>query len=42
MTQSYMSRVVALGIYQDMTIRNWNVTRKLRMLMDARASASSD
>lgn len=42
MTQSYMSRVVALGIYQDMTIRNWDVTRKLQTLMDARASASSD
>ena len=36
-TQSYLSRVVGLPIYQSMTIRNWNTTIKLRGLMQARA-----
>jgi uncharacterized protein (DUF1697 family) len=35
--QSYLSRVVALPIYQSMTIRNWNTTTRLQALMDARA-----
>jgi len=35
-TQSYLSRLVALPIYQEMTIRNWNTTIKLLALMEAR------
>ena len=35
--QSYLSRIVALPVYQSMTIRNWNTTVNLRALMDARA-----
>jgi uncharacterized protein (DUF1697 family) len=34
-TQSRLSRVVSLPIYQQMTIRNWNTTTKLRELLDA-------
>ncbi|HEU5238222.1 MAG TPA: DUF1697 domain-containing protein, partial [Pyrinomonadaceae bacterium] len=37
-TQSHLSRVVALSVYQNMTIRNWNTTIKLLALMDARAA----
>jgi uncharacterized protein (DUF1697 family) len=36
-TQSYLSRVVSLPVYQSMTIRNWNTTTKLLALMDAKA-----
>jgi uncharacterized protein (DUF1697 family) len=36
-TQSYLSRVVSLPVYQSMTIRNWNTTTKLLALMDAEA-----
>jgi uncharacterized protein (DUF1697 family) len=36
--QSYLSRIVALPVYQSMTIRNWNTTVKLRALMDAPAA----
>jgi uncharacterized protein (DUF1697 family) len=35
-SQSYLSRIVALPVFQHMTIRNWNTTVKLRALMDAR------
>ena len=35
-SQSRLSRVVGLPIYQHMTIRNWNTTTKLLALMDAR------
>ena len=35
-TQSYLSRVVALPVYQSMTIRNWNTTTRLLGLMDTR------
>jgi uncharacterized protein (DUF1697 family) len=38
-SQSHLTRVVGLPVYQDMTIRNWNTTSKLLALMDARASA---
>ena len=41
-SQSYMSRIIALPVYQSMTIRNWNTTIKLQTLMDARATATSD
>jgi uncharacterized protein (DUF1697 family) len=37
-TQSYLSRIIGLPIYQSMTIRNWNTTVKLVALMDARPS----
>jgi uncharacterized protein (DUF1697 family) len=33
-TQSHMSRVVSLPIYQSMTIRNWNTTTRLLRMMD--------
>ena len=33
-TQSRLNRVVALPIYQQMTIRNWNTTTKLAELVD--------
>ena len=36
-TQSRLSKVVSLPIYQRMTIRNWNTTVKLRELVDAPA-----
>lgn len=32
-TQSKLSRIVALPIYQEMTIRNWNTTTKLLALI---------
>jgi uncharacterized protein (DUF1697 family) len=35
-SQSYLTRIIALPIYQAMTIRNWNTTIKLLALMDAR------
>ena len=38
-TQSRLARIVALPVYQDMTIRNWNTTSKILALMDARAEA---
>ena len=40
-SQSYMSRIVALPGYQNMTIRNWNTTVKLLALMDHRAARRS-
>jgi uncharacterized protein (DUF1697 family) len=33
-TQSRLNRVVSLPIYQQMTIRNWNTTTKLRELVE--------
>lgn len=36
-SQSYLSRIVGLPVYQNMTIRNWNTTTKLLALMDERA-----
>lgn len=33
-TQSRLSRITALPIYQQLTIRNWNTTTKLLTLMD--------
>jgi uncharacterized protein (DUF1697 family) len=35
--QSFLSRILALPTYRNMTIRNWNTTMKLKALMDARA-----
>ena len=37
-TQSYLNKVAALPVYQEMTIRNWNTTVKLLSMMDARAA----
>jgi uncharacterized protein (DUF1697 family) len=34
-TQSRLGRIVGTPVYQDMTVRNWNTTTKLRELMDA-------
>ncbi len=33
-TQSHLSRIIILPVYQLMTIRNWNTTTKLLALMD--------
>ena len=33
-TQSHITRIIALPVYQNMTIRNWNTTTKLLALMD--------
>ncbi|MDX2086960.1 MAG: DUF1697 domain-containing protein [Kofleriaceae bacterium] len=34
-TQSYLSKVVAMPIYQRMTIRNWNTTTALLRMMES-------
>lgn len=34
-SQSYLTRIIGMPIYQDMTIRNWNTTTKLLALMEA-------
>ena len=36
--QSYLTRMITLPIYQNMTIRNWNTTTKLLDLMEKRKS----
>ena len=33
-TQSYLTKTIALPMYQNMTIRNWNTTTKLLALME--------
>lgn len=33
-SQSHLTRVIALPVYQSMTIRNWNTTTKLLELME--------
>ena len=35
-TQSHLARIVALPVYQSMTIRNWNTTIKILALMNGR------
>lgn len=35
-TQSYLSKVVSMPMYKQMTVRNWNTTVKLLALMDGR------
>jgi uncharacterized protein (DUF1697 family) len=35
-TQNYLSRIITLPVYQSMTVRNWNTTTRLKVLMDAR------
>ena len=32
-SRSYLSRLVSMPVYQNMTIRNWNTTTKLLQLM---------
>ena len=34
-TQSHLSRLIALPVYQSMTIRNWNTTTRLLEMMAA-------
>lgn len=34
-TQSHLSRIVSMPVYQSMTIRNWNTTTKLLEMMEA-------
>ena len=34
-TQSHLSRIITMPVYQSMTIRNWNTTTKLLKLMEA-------
>ena len=33
-SQSYLTRIIGLPVYQDMTIRNWNTTTRLFALME--------
>lgn len=37
-SQSYLSRLVSMPVYQRMTIRNWNTTTRLLELMEARGN----
>lgn len=37
-TQSHLTRIVALPVYQSMTIRNWNTTTKLLAMLDSSES----
>ncbi len=39
--QSQLPRIIALPVYQDMTIRNWNTTTKLLALMNERGGKES-
>ena len=41
-SQSQLSRLVSLPIYQSMTIRNWNTTTKLLQMMEGRAQTGAD
>ena len=36
-SQSHLTRIIALPVYQNMTIRNWNTTTKLLAMMEAAA-----
>lgn len=33
-SQSYMSKIISMPVYKDITIRNWNTTTKLLALME--------
>ena len=33
-TQSHLTRIIAMPVYQSMTIRNWNTTTKLLKMME--------
>ncbi len=37
-SQSYLSRLVSMPVYQSMTIRNWNTTTKLLKMMEQHGS----
>jgi uncharacterized protein (DUF1697 family) len=37
-SQSYLTKIITLSIYQNMTIRNWNTTMKLLDLMEKRTA----
>jgi uncharacterized protein (DUF1697 family) len=39
-SQSHLSRVVGLPVYQSMTIRNWNTTTRLLTLLEAMKAKS--
>jgi uncharacterized protein (DUF1697 family) len=34
-SQSHLTRIISLPLYQSMTIRNWNTTVKLLQMMEA-------
>ena len=34
-TQSHLTRIISMPVYQSMTIRNWNTTTKLLKMMEA-------
>ena len=34
-TQSHLTRIISMPVYQSMTIRNWNTTTRLLKMMDA-------
>jgi uncharacterized protein (DUF1697 family) len=38
-SESQLARIVALPVYKEMTIRNWNTTSKLLALMDSRTQS---
>ena len=40
-SQSRLSRIVSMPVYQSMTIRNWNTTTKLLQMMDAMERSAS-
>ncbi|MBX2990132.1 MAG: DUF1697 domain-containing protein [Bacteroidetes bacterium] len=40
-SQSRLTKIISLPIYQDMTIRNWNTTTKLLVLMESRPAKRS-
>jgi uncharacterized protein (DUF1697 family) len=40
-SQSNLTRIISLPVYQSMTIRNWNTTTKLLNMMEA-MSATDD
>ena len=37
-SQSYLTKIIKLPVYQNMTIRNWNTTTKLLALMEKETS----
>lgn len=41
-SQSYLSKIIMLPIYQNVTIRNWNTTTKLLALMENRSGERNE
>ena len=39
-TQSHLTRIITMPVYQSMTIRNWNTTTKLLNMMEAMATTN--